>query len=77
MLDDRPATNATHSFVSLVNGGWVWNVADFEIAVGLAGGILSVAFNALSSTRVMCEAALSSGRADGQRATIAADVPRQ
>jgi lipoprotein signal peptidase len=26
-----------------VRGGWVWNVADFEIAVGMAGGILSVA----------------------------------
>ena len=30
-----------------VNGGWVWNVADFEIAIGLTGGILSVAFCAL------------------------------
>ncbi len=30
-----------------VSGGWVWNVADFEIAVGLAGGILSVAFSAV------------------------------
>ena len=29
-----------------VSGGWVWNVADFEIAIGLAGGILSVAFSA-------------------------------
>jgi lipoprotein signal peptidase len=33
-------------FIS-VSGGWVWNVADFEIAVGLAGGILSVAFSAV------------------------------
>jgi lipoprotein signal peptidase len=30
-----------------VRGGWVWNVADFEIAVGLTGGILSVAFSAV------------------------------
>jgi lipoprotein signal peptidase len=30
-----------------VSGGWVWNVADFEIAIGLAGGILSVAFSAV------------------------------
>jgi hypothetical protein len=30
-----------------VRGGWVWNVADFEIAIGLAGGILSVAFSAV------------------------------
>jgi len=30
-----------------VHGGWVWNVADFEIAIGLAGGILSVAFSAV------------------------------
>lgn len=29
-------------FVAL-RGGWVWNIADFEIAVGLGGGILSVA----------------------------------
>jgi hypothetical protein len=27
--------------------GWVWNVADFEIAIGLTGGILSVAVSAL------------------------------
>jgi lipoprotein signal peptidase len=27
--------------------GWVWNVADFEIAIGLTGGILSVAMSAL------------------------------
>jgi hypothetical protein len=31
-----------------VSGGWVWNVADFEIALGLAGGILSVAFSAVA-----------------------------
>lgn len=30
-----------------VEGGWVWNVADFEIALGLAGGILSVAVAAV------------------------------
>ena len=33
-------------FIS-VSGGWAWNVADFEIAIGLAGGILSVAFRAV------------------------------
>ena len=27
--------------------GWVWNVADFEIAVGLTGGILSLGVTAL------------------------------
>jgi Signal peptidase (SPase) II len=27
--------------------GWVWNVADFEIALGLTGGILSVGVSAL------------------------------
>ena len=27
--------------------GWIWNVADLEIAVGLSGGILSVAVSAL------------------------------
>lgn len=27
--------------------GWVWNVADFEIAVGLTGGILSLGVSAL------------------------------
>ena len=30
-----------------VNGGWVWNVADFEIAIGMVGGILSVAVSAV------------------------------
>jgi hypothetical protein len=30
-----------------MSGGWVWNVADFEIAIGLSGGLLSVAFNAV------------------------------
>jgi lipoprotein signal peptidase len=30
-----------------VQGGWVWNVADFEIAVGMTGGILSVAVTAV------------------------------
>jgi signal peptidase (SPase) II len=30
-----------------VSGGWVWNVADFEIAIGLAGGILSVGISAV------------------------------
>lgn len=28
-------------------GGWVWNTADFEIALGLSGGILSVGFSAI------------------------------
>jgi Signal peptidase (SPase) II len=27
--------------------GWVWNIADFEIAVGLTGGILSLGVSAL------------------------------
>jgi lipoprotein signal peptidase len=30
-----------------VRGGWVWNVADFEIAIGLTGGLLSVVFSAI------------------------------
>ena len=30
-----------------MGGGWVWNVADLEIALGLSGGILSVAVSAL------------------------------
>ena len=30
-----------------VGGGWVWNVADFEIAVGLTGGLLSVGVSAI------------------------------
>lgn len=30
-------------------GGWVWNVADFEIAVGLSGGLLSVAVSAAAA----------------------------
>ena len=30
-----------------VSGGWAWNLADFEIAIGLAGGILSIAFSAV------------------------------
>jgi Signal peptidase (SPase) II len=29
--------------------GWVWNVADFEIAVGLTGGIISVGVSALAA----------------------------
>jgi Signal peptidase (SPase) II len=33
-------------FIDL-NGGWVWNVADFEIALGLAVGIPSVALSAV------------------------------
>jgi hypothetical protein len=33
-------------FIS-VGGGWVWNVADFEIAAGMTGGILSVAVSAI------------------------------
>ncbi|HEY2778322.1 MAG TPA: signal peptidase II [Gaiellaceae bacterium] len=27
--------------------GWIWNVADLEIAIGLSGGIVSVAVSAL------------------------------
>lgn len=30
-----------------VGGGWVWNLADFEIAVGMTGGILSVGISAV------------------------------
>ena len=30
-----------------VSGGWAWNVADFEIAVGMTGGILSIAVGAV------------------------------
>lgn len=30
-----------------VGGGWVWNVADFEIAIGMTAGIASVAASAL------------------------------
>jgi lipoprotein signal peptidase len=30
-----------------VSGGWVWNVADFEIAIGMTGGILSIAVGAV------------------------------
>src|SRR5438552_10896361 len=30
-----------------VGGGWVWNLADFEIAVGMTGGILSVGVSAV------------------------------
>ena len=30
-----------------VRGGWVWNVADFEIAVGLTGGLISVVLSAI------------------------------
>ena len=29
-----------------VSGGWVWNVADFEIAVGMTGGLLSIVVGA-------------------------------
>ena len=32
-----------------VGDGWVWNVADFEIAVGLTGGLLSVGGSALAA----------------------------
>ena len=31
-----------------VGDGWIWNVADFEIGIGMTGGILSVAFTALA-----------------------------
>ena len=30
-----------------VGDGWVWNLADFEIAIGMTGGILSVAVSAI------------------------------
>ena len=30
-----------------VRGGWVWNVADFEIAIGLTGGLISVVLSAI------------------------------
>jgi Signal peptidase (SPase) II len=30
-----------------VGGGWVWNLADFEIAVGMSAGIVSVGFSAV------------------------------
>ena len=30
-----------------VSGGWVWNVADFEIVIGMTGGILSIAVGAM------------------------------
>ena len=30
-----------------VGDGWIWNVADFEIAVGLTGGILSLGVSAV------------------------------
>jgi len=30
-----------------MGGGWVWNLADFEIAIGMTGGILSIAVSAL------------------------------
>jgi len=29
-----------------VSDGWVWNLADFEIAIGMTGGILSIAAGA-------------------------------
>jgi lipoprotein signal peptidase len=29
-----------------VSGGWVWNVADFEIALGMTGGLLSIVVGA-------------------------------
>ena len=31
-----------------VRGGWVWNVADFEIAIGLTGGLVSVVLSAIA-----------------------------
>ena len=31
-----------------VRGGWVWNVADFEIAIGLTGGLFSVVLSAIA-----------------------------
>jgi lipoprotein signal peptidase len=32
-------------FISLPDG-WIWNLADLEIAIGLSGGLLSVAVSA-------------------------------
>jgi Signal peptidase (SPase) II len=32
-----------------VEGGWVWNLADFEIAIGMTGGILSVGVTAVAA----------------------------
>lgn len=32
-------------FIS-VGGGWFWNLADFEIAIGMSGGLLSVGLSA-------------------------------
>ena len=32
-----------------VEGGWVWNLADFEIAIGMTGGILSVGVSAVAT----------------------------
>jgi len=32
-----------------VGGGWVWDVADFEIVLGLAGGLLSLAVSAVAA----------------------------
>ena len=46
-----------------MQGGWVWNVADFEIAVGLTGGILSVAVNAIV---VYARETVARGRARSQ-----------
>ena len=43
-----------------VGDGWIWNVADFEIAIGLGGGILSIAFSAAGV--YARERLLSSGR---------------
>lgn len=39
-------TNGVPDFIHL-SGGWVWNVADFEIVVGLLGTALSVVVSAL------------------------------
>jgi lipoprotein signal peptidase len=39
-------THGVPDFID-VRGGWVWNIADFEIAIGLTAGLLSVAFNAV------------------------------
>jgi lipoprotein signal peptidase len=41
-------THGVPDFID-VQGGWVWNVADFEIAIGMTGGILSVGVSAVAA----------------------------
>ena len=38
-------SRGTPDFIDM-RDGWIWNVADFEIALGLTGGLLSVAVSA-------------------------------